>query len=124
INAVSVMSPQQVMLEVRFVEIARTAGRELGFQWNRFGEHSLINVGNRASAATLPITPSGNNTFKNPGVSSGGLNNADIVRSAAVAAGVLSGGAPFGFMIARLVSNGVSADALINVLEQRGVARA
>src|SRR5690606_4488759 len=71
-----------------------------------------------------PITPSGNNTFKNPGVSSGGLNNADIVRSAAVAAGVLSGGAPFGFMIARLVSNGVSADALINVLEQRGVARA
>ena len=31
------MSPQQVMLEVRFIEISRTAGRELGVQWNRFG---------------------------------------------------------------------------------------
>ena len=38
INTVSVMSPQQVMLEVRFIEISRTAGRELGVQWNRFGE--------------------------------------------------------------------------------------
>jgi pilus assembly protein CpaC len=124
INTVSVMSPQQVMLEVRFIEISRRAGRDLGVQWNRFGENSLINVGNRASATTLPITPSGNNNFKNPGVQSGGLNNADIIRSAAVAAGVLSGGAPFGFMIARLVSSGVSADLLINMLEQQGVARA
>ena len=124
INTVSVMSPQQVMLEVRFIEIARRAGRDLGVQWNRFGGNSLINVGNRASAGTLPITPAGDNNFKNPGVSSGGLNNADILRSAAVAAGVISGGAPFGFMIARLVSSGVSADVLINMLEQQGVARA
>ena len=36
INTVSVMSPQQVMLEVRFVELSRTAGRELGVQWNVF----------------------------------------------------------------------------------------
>ena len=40
INSVSVMSPQQVMLEVRFIEISRTAGRELGVQWNRFGGNS------------------------------------------------------------------------------------
>jgi len=124
INMVSVMSPQQVMLEVRFIEIARRAGRDLGIQWNRFGDNSLINVGNRAMATTLPITPSGQNTFKNPGVNSGGLNTTDVLRSAAVAAGVLSGGAPFGFMIARLVSSGVSADVLINMLEQKGVARA
>jgi len=88
-----------------------------------FGGNSLINVGNRTTAANLPITPSGSNTFKNPGVTSGGVNNTDVLRSAAVAAGVLSGAAPFGFMIARLVSAGVSADALINLLEQKGVAR-
>jgi len=123
INTVSVMSPQQVLLEVRFIEVARTAGRDLGVQWNRFGGNSLINVGNRTTAANLPITPSGSNTFKNPGVTSGGVNNTDVLRSAAVAAGVLSGAAPFGFMIARLVSAGVSADALINLLEQKGVAR-
>ena len=29
INSVSVMSPQQVLLEVHFIEISRTAGREL-----------------------------------------------------------------------------------------------
>jgi pilus assembly protein CpaC len=128
INAVSVMSPQQVLLEVRFIEVARVAGRELGIQWNRFGGRSLINVGDRVPAANLPVTPAGTgspfNTFKNPAAgSSGGINDANILRSAAVAAGVLSGAAPFGFMIGRLVSNGMSADALLNLLEQKGVAR-
>lgn len=33
-NAMSVGSAQQVMLEVRFVEASRTAGRELGVQWD------------------------------------------------------------------------------------------
>ncbi len=49
INSVSVMSPQQVMLEVRFIEISRTAGRELGVQWNTFGNPN-INVGNGVPA--------------------------------------------------------------------------
>src|SRR5262249_44753959 len=34
INSVQVMQPQQVMLEVRFVEASRQASRELGVQWN------------------------------------------------------------------------------------------
>ncbi len=127
INSVAVMSPQQVMLEVRFVEVARRAGRELGVQWNRFGGHSLVNVGNGQPAGALPITPSGTappyDAFKNPGQASGGTNSTDVLRSAVVAAGVLSGAAPFGFAIGRLVSNGMSADGLINVLEQKGVAR-
>jgi pilus assembly protein CpaC len=33
INAVRVTQPQQVMLEVRFIEATRTAGRELGINW-------------------------------------------------------------------------------------------
>jgi pilus assembly protein CpaC len=132
INSVSVMSPQQVMLEVRFIEISRTAGRELGVQWNRFGGNSLMNIGNRTSAGNLPITPSGDNSFKNPvynpvpgvpNTGSGGINNTDILRSASVAAGVISGASPFGFAIARLVAGGVSTDVLINALEQKGIAR-
>jgi pilus assembly protein CpaC len=123
INSVSVMSPQQVMLEVRFVEIARTAGRDLGVQWNRFGGSSIVNVGNGVPAGALPITPSGSSIFKNPGIASGGANGTDVLRSAAVAAGVLSGAPPFGFLIGRLVSSGVSADVMINALEQKGVAR-
>ena len=124
INSVSVSQPQQVLLEVRFVEIARNAGRDLGVQWNRFGDHSLVNVGNRVPAANLPITQGGG-TFNNSGVNSGGANgdSSTALRASEVAAGVLSGGAPFGFMIGRLVANGVSADVLINALEQKGVAR-
>ena len=61
INSVSVMSPQQVMLEVRFIEVSRNAGRELGVQWNRFGGHTLANIGNRTPAGALPITPAGGN---------------------------------------------------------------
>jgi pilus assembly protein CpaC len=34
INSVRVNQPQQVLLEVRFVEAARTAGRELGINWD------------------------------------------------------------------------------------------
>ncbi len=53
------MSPQQVMLEVRFIELSRTAGRELGVQWNRFGGSTLTNIGNRAAGfGSLPITSS------------------------------------------------------------------
>ncbi len=99
INSVAVSQPQQVLLEVRFIEIARNAGRDLGVQWNRFGDHSLVNVGNRVPAASLPITQGGS-TFNNSGVSSGGANGdaSTITRAAEVAGGVLSGGAPFGFI--------------------------
>ena len=93
------------MLEVRFIEISRTAGRELGVQWNTFGNPN-INVGNGVAATGNPTT---------------GL---PITSAAAVgAAGVLSGSSPFGFMIANLAKGGVSADVAINALEQKGIAR-
>ena len=108
INSVSVMSPQQVMLEVRFVEISRTAGRELGVQWNRFGDHSIANIGSRQSASNLPITSPSSNTD---------------IPVGEVAAGVLSGGSPFGFALARIISGGTKIDVALNALEQKGVAR-
>lgn len=128
INSMAVMSPQQVMLEVRFIEVNRKASREFGVQWNGFSNNGkfLGNIGNRTDASQLPITPSGSNGFKNPGVDWGGKNvkPGDLTISPIVAAGVLSGTAPFGFMIGKLIANGLSADILINALEQRGMARA
>jgi len=103
INSVSVMQPQQVLLEVRFIEIARNAGRDLGVQWNRFGQHSITNIGNRVRPSRLPVS-------------------ATQIASE-TAAGVLSGGSPFGFMIGRIVASGVSTDVMINALEQKGIAR-
>jgi pilus assembly protein CpaC len=104
INSVSVMSPQQVMLEVRFVEISRTASRELGVQWNRFGQHSVTNIGNRTK--DLPITAP-----------------TKLDRITETSAGMLSGAAPFGFLLGRIVAGGATTDVLINALEQKGIAR-
>jgi len=98
INSVSVMSPQQVMLEVRFIEITRTAGRDLGVQWNRFGEQSIVNVGNNTQG--LPVTA-----------------------ATEAAAGVLSGATPYGFAIGRIIGSGWTTDVMINALEQKGIAR-
>src|SRR5262249_40589671 len=42
INTVQVMQPQQVMLEVRFVEASRQAGRELGIDWTAMSAHADV----------------------------------------------------------------------------------
>jgi len=107
INSVSVNSPQQVMLEVRFVEASRQASRELGVQWNVFGTHSRTHIGTRQAASSLPLA--------NPGSQFPGVG--------AVAAGVLSGGQPFGVTVARMIAGGMTADVFINALEEKGLAR-
>jgi pilus assembly protein CpaC len=108
INSVSVSSPQQVMLEVRFVEASRQASREFGVQWNVFGSRSTTHTGARQPANTLPLNPPAN---------SGTLAVGEV------AAGVLSGGLPFGVTVARMISKGITADVFINALEERGLAR-
>ncbi len=108
INTVQVMAPQQVMLEVRFIEASRQASRELGVQWNVFGNRFLANVGNQTPASGLPITSPG-----------GSLNTAGSV----VAAGVLSGASPFGFLVGRLIGGANPVDVELNALEQKGLVR-
>ncbi len=127
INSMSVMSPQQVMLEVRFIEANRQAGRELGVQWNPSTNNGRLlgNIGNRTPADQLPVTPTGSSPWKQPGVEAGGKNVGidSLGISQVVAAGVLSGAAPFGFLIGKLITKGLSVDILINALEEKGMAR-
>ncbi|MFN3351793.1 type II and III secretion system protein family protein [Pseudorhodoplanes sp.] len=131
INSMTVASPQQVMLEVRFIEANRQAGRELGIQWNPTASNGRFmgNIGSRQSADRLPITGTnatpGADAWKQPGVTSGGPNVAASAQtiSQIVAAGVLSGAAPFGFLVGKLITNGLSVDVLINALEAKGMAR-
>jgi pilus assembly protein CpaC len=124
INAVQVQQPQQVMLEVRFVEISRKASRELGVQWNLFGRNTLINTGSQLPADQLPATKAGG-AFQQPGANAGGPNvlPSNITLSQVVAGGVLSGTAPFGFLVSRLVGGSSPLDVQLNALERRGVAR-
>ena len=112
------------MLEVRFVEATREAGRELGVQWNVFGNNYLANIGNRTPAAQLPVTNTGGGLFSQPGVTVGGPNVPSGVTISPIAvAGVLSGTAPFGVMVGKMIKGGLDIDVIINALEQKGVAR-
>jgi pilus assembly protein CpaC len=128
INMVNVLSPQQVMLEVRFVEATRQAGRDLGVQWNVFGQRNLANIGNRTPSGELPVTnsnPNGNSRFSQPGVTEGGRNvgQNSLGISPVVVAGVLSGTAPFGVIVSKMLAAGFETDVIVNALEQKGVAR-
>src|SRR4051812_1847502 len=89
INAVKVAAPQQVMLEVRFVEASRSASRELGVNWQVLGT----------------------------ALASGGTG----VGAAVGASTLISGSAPFGTIVGRLLGSGLQADGLLQALEERGV---
>jgi len=121
INTVQVMQPQQVMLEVRFIEVDRNASRDLGVQWNAFGNGVLANTGSGLPASQLPITQPGG-SFQQPGTNVGGANLLanQLPISPVVAGGVLSGAAPFGFLIGQL-SNRLQI--AVNALETQGAAR-
>jgi pilus assembly protein CpaC len=121
INTVQVMQPQQIELEVRFIEVDRNAGRDLGVQWNAFGNSVLANTGSGLPASQLPITQPGG-SFQQPGTTVGGANVAGsaLPISPVVAAGVLSGAAPFGFLVGQL-TNKLQVE--VNALESKGAAR-
>lgn len=122
INTVQVMQQQQVMLEVRFIEATRQASRELGVQWNMFGNGAVANIGDQLSASKLPVTTPGSFTSQ---ASVGGPNvsPSSTTISSAVAAGVLSGSAPFGFLVGQLAGGKNALDVSLNALEQQGLAR-
>jgi len=108
---------------VRFIEADRQASRELGVQWNAFGNSVLANVGNQVPANQLPITNPG--LFQQPAIANAGLGGPNVQPtnlpiSPLVAAGVLSGAAPFGFLVGAL-SNRLQV--AVNALEQQGAAR-
>jgi pilus assembly protein CpaC len=121
INSVQVMQPQQVMLEVRFVEASRQAGRELGVQWNvtprpGHAESFISNIGAQRPATSLPITPVDGNLPISTLATPGGF--------AAASAGVIGSATnPFGFMAGNLIAKGLNIEMALNALEERGLAR-
>ncbi len=99
-NALTVASPQQVMLEVRFVEAARSASRELGIGTRGRGPSAAWDTGRQ-------VFDRGN------GIEDIALSTADL----------LSGTAPFGTMLARILEGGTNVDVMIRALETRQLAR-
>ncbi|WFU61418.1 type II and III secretion system protein family protein [Bradyrhizobium brasilense] len=106
VNAMSVAAPQQVMLEVRFLEVARSAGRELGVNLYA-GNGNLTQVGNSGTAGRpfASATPQGVPLL-------GTANN------------LLSGAVPFGSLLTNVLkTNGTSVDLLVQALETKGLVR-
>ena len=137
INAMNIASPQQVMLKVRFLEVDRNAGRELGINWygiNGSGTRGVSTglgglttqppaLGGSVSPSTT-TTASGTTTTPASCLPSGTC--APFGSGIFQAAGTLVGssvGAPFGTILAEIVNNGVQIDSLITALETKGLVR-
>jgi pilus assembly protein CpaC len=109
INSLSVRASQQVLLEVRFLEAARSAATDLGVNWRAFSGKA----GNFSGTTGLvaPATP----TLATPGVP-GSI--------AALAPDIISSSVPFGSFVASLVNNNhLGVDVVIQALEERGLVR-
>ena len=106
-DSFSIAANQQVNLEVRMLEVARSAGKELGFNWN--------------------LTSNGNGYAQGLGVNNtSGANGQGTAASGlgiAAAASALAGVVPFGTVVANILENGTSPDLLITALEERRLAR-
>ena len=122
VNAMSVAAPQQVMLEVRFLEVNRQAGRDLGV--NLFAANaSGSNIGNTGLGTGGPansINPlSGRIGFPNM---TPPTNSIPLLGTAGTLA---SGAAPFGSLLTSVLrlNNGTSVDMLLTALETKGLLR-
>ena len=106
VNLMTVASPQQVMLKVRFLEVDRNAGRQIGININGSnpGGTNGVSTGNGGLTCPPPCTTNSFSLFQ--------------------AAGTLVGtnvGSPFGTVLAEIVNKGTKIDALISALETKGL---
>ncbi|MGL4242688.1 MAG: type II and III secretion system protein family protein, partial [Beijerinckiaceae bacterium] len=98
VNQMRVRGPQQVMLEVRFIEVSRNAGRDLGVRFQGAGSDGAVRSG-KGQVGVLGFAAAAS-ALANP-----------------------AGAAPFGTIIGNLVRGGANIDIIIQALEEQGVAR-
>jgi pilus assembly protein CpaC len=135
VNSMTVASPQQVMLKVRFLEVARSAARALGVNWfsgNKGGTRG-VNTGNGSSVIGTPTCntvncipgpilrpPTTGVDGQGNGVGGAGI---PLFQSLGAFAGTLATSAPFGVALASLVNSGTTVDLMISALETKGLIR-
>jgi pilus assembly protein CpaC len=123
VNAMQIAPSQQVMLEVRFLEANREAGRKLGVNW--FGANASGTRGvNTGLGATPGVLPPYNVQTASPTIDP--RTNPGAIPILGTAGTLIGQGAvaPFGTILANVLSkNGVTADVLITALETKGLVR-
>ena len=110
---IAASASQQVMLKVQFLEVSRTAGRELGvnlYGASPPGSNNGFNTGNTGTGVTASPT------------TGTGTSGVPLFGSAATMFGA-SSGAPFGVFLANIVNKGTSIDVMVSALETQGLVR-
>jgi pilus assembly protein CpaC len=137
VNAMTIASPQQVMLKVRFLEVSRDAGRELGVNWAAIngsgtrgvtlGQGGLTTqpplLGGAAQSGTT-TSSIGNTTTQStsttcPPAGICAPAGSGIFQALGTFAGAT--GSPFGVILAEIVNKGVQIDSLVTALETKGL---
>lgn len=108
VNLTRVKSPQQVLLKVRFIEVNRTAGRDLGLRLEYGSQRTAINSGLVGNPTQV--------TSRASGISVTGLAGAAV--NSALGAGV-----PFGTLVQSFGGSSNQLDLFINALESKGLLR-
>jgi len=112
VNAMSIMSSQQVMLKVRFLEASRDAGRDLGVNWSVANGSRTRGLNTGVGGATQ--------VGQSPAATPGGI---PLFQAAGTFVGSTTS-APFGVALASLVNNNSgSIDLLVSALETKGLVR-
>src|SRR5882724_12433373 len=132
VNAMNVAAPQQVMLEVRFLEVDRSAGRELGvnlYAANANGTQ-VGNTGLGLGGSAGAITGAGRFRANADGTPVVDQNKNPVSTPAGLpllgTAGTLLGAAvPFGSALTTVLklNNGTTLDLLLSALETKGLLR-
>jgi pilus assembly protein CpaC len=110
VNAMRVAASQQVMLKVRFLEVHREGGRQLGVNWFVGSNGRGVTIGNQA-----PSVSQGPGTAVPP--------NSGIPLFQTIGALATSSSGPFGVAIANIVNSGTTVDVMLNALETKGLVR-
>jgi pilus assembly protein CpaC len=133
VNAMSVAGPQQVMLEVRFLEVSRSAGRDLGvnlYAGNANGSRGAntgLGVGGPAGGITgagrVLSNPATGAPVVNP-VTQGTVSTPGGLPLLSTAATLASGSVPYATLLTNVLHfNGNTLDLMVNALETKGVLR-
>jgi len=111
VNAMKIAANQQVMLKVRFLEVSREGGRQLGVDWF---------VGSKGRGVTSGLQTPSITQAPGTGTATGG-SGIPLFQTIGSLAGASSG--PFGVAIANLVNRGTTVDVMVNALETKGLVR-
>ena len=135
INLLNVASPQQVMLKVRFLEVDRNAGRQIGVNWNAvngsgtrgvtLGQGGLTTQPPALGGTAITSTTTSNNgtTSTTTACEPSGICppfGSGLFQTVGTLVGA-GGGTPYGVILAEIVNKGVQIDSLITALETKGL---